>query len=206
MLRHALRASAASSVTPHRCTLRTKADRETARRASAGYTASDLVVLACVSTAAYALKQYYSTASAEQLRWALAPTASLVELFTDLRFTAERGEGFVSSSRLLVIAPACAGVNFFVIALLSLSFAFVTEARTKSGKALFVLASAVASYAAMVVVNATRISLGVALASVVGLREPYRAEVHRMEGVVIYLTALFVLTAGARASVEGRRP
>jgi exosortase K len=166
------------------------------------YSWSDAVVLGSVSIMAYAVKSYYSTASAEELWWALAPTTHLVETITGLHFAFERGAGFVSGSRHLVIAPACAGVNFFVIALLSLSFGFVPQLGTKARKAAFVLAGAVSAYGAMLVVNAARISLHVLVAANVRFADPYREQAHRVEGVVTYLTALFLLMAVAGACLR----
>jgi len=163
---------------------------------------SNALVLGFVCATAYAVKSYYSTAGAEELRWALDPTTYMVEHATGLRFAFERGAGFVSGSRHLVIAPACAGVNFFVIALLSLSFGFVPELGTRARKVAFVPAAAVAAYAAMLLVNAARISLHVLVSSHLHLAERYREQAHRVEGVVIYLTALFVLMAVARACLE----
>ncbi len=165
----------------------------------------DAVVLGCVSAAAYAVKSHYSTASADELRWALAPTTRLVEMITGVHFAFERGAGFVSDSRHLVIAPACAGVNFFVIALLSLSFGFVSELETKGRKVAFALGAGLAAYAAMLAVNAARISLHVLLTAHVRFLDPCREQAHRVEGVVIYLVALFMLMAGARARLPGTR-
>jgi exosortase K len=166
---------------------------------------SDAAVLGFVSAVAYAVKSHYSTASAEDLRWALVPTTYLVETITGLHFTFERGAGFVSDSRYLVIAPACAGVNFLVIAFLSLSFGFVPELEAKARKIAFVSAGALSAYVAMVVVNALRISLHVLLTAHVRFAEPIREQAHRVEGVVTYLTALFVLMAAARACLRGPR-
>ncbi len=162
---------------------------------------TDAVVLGVVTGLAYAVKSHYSTASAEELRWALVPTTYLVGMLTGLRFAFERGAGFVSESRHLIIAPACAGVNFFVIALLSLSFGFVPRLRAKAGKVGFVVAGALSAYVAMLVVNAARISLHVLVSSHVRFPDPYREQAHRVEGVVTYLTALFLLMAAARASL-----
>lgn len=169
------------------------------------YSWSDAAVLGFVCAVAYAVKSHYSMASADELRWALLPTTYLVETITGLHFTFERGAGFVSDSRHLVIAPACAGVNFLVIAILSLSFGFVPELETKARKVAFVCAGALAAYVAMVLVNALRISLHVLLTTHVRFAEPIREQVHRVEGVVTYLTALFVLMAAARACLGGTR-
>jgi exosortase K len=165
----------------------------------------DAAVLGIVSAAAYAVKSHYSTASADELRWALAPTTYIVETVTGVHFVFERGAGFVSDSRHLVIAPACAGVNFFVIALLSLSFGFVLELETKGRKAAFALAAGLSAYAAMLAVNAARISLHVLLTAHVRFPDPYREQAHRVEGVVIYLVALFMIMAGARACLPRTR-
>ena len=169
------------------------------------YSWSDAAVLGFVCAVAYGVKSHYSMASADQLRWALVPTTYLVEAITELHFAFERGAGFVSDSRHLVIAPACAGVNFLVIALLSLSFGFVPELETKARKVAFVGAGALSAYVAMVVVNALRISLHVLLTAHVRFAEPIREQVHRVEGVVTYLTALFVIMAAARACLGGIR-
>ena len=160
---------------------------------------ADVVALSVVVVAAYALKRHYSTASAEDLRWALAPTTHMVALFTGAHFTMERGAGFVIESRRLVIAPACAGVNFLVISLLSLTFTFVTKVRRPSRKAMFVLASATVAYASMVLVNATRISLVLFLSPHLRfLGGGSAAQLHRVEGVVTYLAALWLLTTLGR--------
>src|SRR5262245_5531390 len=69
---------------------------------------------------ALALKLYYSSASADQLRWILAPTTALVELVSNTSFEFEAHAGYLSSDRSFLIAPACAGVNFLITAFLVL--------------------------------------------------------------------------------------
>lgn len=167
------------------------------------FSAWDAVVLSAVVAVAYALKRHYSTASAEELRWALAPTTALVESITGLRFAAERGAGYMSESHRLVIAPACAGVNFLIIALLSLSFGFVTWVRSPARKAAFAAGCLLSAYAAMVIVNAARISIGIVLGAHLGpLGGATFEQVHRVEGVVTYLLALSALMTAARATVS----
>jgi exosortase K len=177
----------------------TQGNARTASSAS-GYGRTDVALLSLVLAAAYLVKRHYSTASAEELGWALVPTTYFVEKLTGLHFTFERGAGFVSESRRLVIAPACAGVNFFVIALSSLSFSFIGEVRGLRRKALLVVASALSAYIAMLVVNATRISLGAVLAPHLGLAgDAFRHQLHRVEGVVTYLTSLWLLMSAGRS-------
>src|ERR1041384_6090529 len=73
-----------------------------------------IVVLAC----AFALKQYYSTASAGDLRWVLAPTTACGELVSGSSFEFESGAGYMSSDQSFLIATSCAGVNFLLTAFL----------------------------------------------------------------------------------------
>ena len=70
---------------------------------------------------ALGLKQYYSTASANQLRWILAPTTLLVSLVSGETFQFESYAGYVTSDHTFVIAAACAGVNFLITAFLMLA-------------------------------------------------------------------------------------
>jgi exosortase K len=167
------------------------------------FTRWDVVLSALVVALAYALKRNYSTASAEDLRWALGPTASLVEAMTRIHFAAERGAGFVSESRCVVIAPACSGVNYMIIALLTLTFAHLPNVGSGPKKVGFVLGAAVAAYLSMIVVNATRISLGI----VVGQRlifstEAVRGQAHCALGVVLYLGSLALLGDATRGVVR----
>jgi exosortase K len=68
----------------------------------------------------YCLKLHYSRAAAADLLWILEPTRRLVELTTGSGFGFEP-EGFVSTDLGIVITPACAGVNFMIMALLTLA-------------------------------------------------------------------------------------
>ena len=163
---------------------------------------TDGALLLLVLAGAYALKRFYSTASAEQLGWALGPTAALVERLTSVHFVTERGAGFVSQGRHLVIAPACAGINFLVIAVLSLTFSFVRRLGRPVGKMWFVVGCVLASYGAMLAVNAARISLGMALEGrLTGLGASH-GDVHRILGVATYLTSLWILFAFAGACLR----
>ncbi|MGR9052325.1 MAG: exosortase K [Gammaproteobacteria bacterium] len=65
-----------------------------------------------------ALKQFYSTAGAEQLQWQLRPLVMLLELFSDLRFEPLANGEWWDETHNISIVKACAGINFLVIALL----------------------------------------------------------------------------------------
>jgi exosortase K len=163
---------------------------------------SDVLVLGAVLATALALKRFYSTASAEELGWVLAPTASLVERFTGVHFIWERGAGFVSEGRNLVIAPACAGINFLVITLVALAFGFVPQLGRPIHKASFAAASLLGGYASMLAVNATRIALGVVIGPRFAAFGVDHADIHRALGVATYLTTLWALFAIANVSTR----
>src|SRR5262245_43541462 len=76
--------------------------------------------LAVVLLCALALKFYYSNATADELRWILAPTTALVELLSGRSFAFESYTGYMSSDHRFVIAVPCAGVNFLITAFLML--------------------------------------------------------------------------------------
>ena len=85
------------------------------------------VVLCC----ALALKLYYSAASANQLRWILAPTTALVELVSGRSFAFESNAGYLSDDRSFLIAASCAGVNFLITAFLMLALRKLWTVRSR---------------------------------------------------------------------------
>lgn len=149
-----------------------------------------VVVLVC----AFALKQYYSTASADQLRWILAPTTACVELVTGVPFEFESHAGYMSADRSFLIATSCAGVNFLIAAFLMLSMKKLLADRSKHPAWGFIPATAMIAYLATLVANTTRISLAYwskRSPGEVGWLNP--DQVHRFEGIVIYFGFLLLL-------------
>src|SRR5690349_1997 len=159
-----------------------------------------VVVLLC----ALALKSYYSTASADELRWILAPTTTLVEMLSGRSFVFESHTGYMSSDHMFVIAVPCAGVNFLMTAFLMLGLRRLWRARLQTVGWSFLPVTVVLAYVATVVANTTRIC--------VALETQRRGvevdwlngnQLHRLEGIVIYfgfLLLLFMLTERIEAA------
>jgi exosortase K len=166
----------------------------------------DATLLSLVLVSALALKRRYGTASAEELDWLLVPTTFLVELVTGQHFVPEARVGFVSESLPIVIAPACAGLNFFVIGLLTLTFGFVPKLASSGAKALWLVASPLLAYAATLLANTVRIASAVGCHEI-GLRVPMltAAEAHRALGILIYLPAAWLLFAAAERGLRQLR-
>lgn len=154
--------------------------------------------LLVVILAAVGLKQYYSTASVDQLRWILAPTTFAVEFITGWQFEFEAHAGYMSSDRSFIIAAACAGVNFLITAFLMLSLWRLWKAHLqKSSPNLvwkFLPIAAVAAYLTTIAANTVRIAIALWLR-----HHPLetswlsRNQVHRVEGVVVYFGFLLLL-------------
>jgi exosortase K len=135
-------------------------------------------------------KQFYRDASPADLRWILAPTAQLVSWVSGHDFAYEAGQGWINIDIMFVIAPACAGVNFALAALLALvlgSLANMTDWRSTLSR---LARAAVLAYTATLVVNTVRIAIAVHM---------HRADLHRVEGILVYLGGLIGLYALARA-------
>src|SRR2546427_12959916 len=76
-----------------------------------------VVVLGC----ALALKLYYSTASANELRWILAPTAACAEWVSGTSFEFVSHGGYISKDCSFLIADSCACVNFLLAGFVMIS-------------------------------------------------------------------------------------
>ena len=146
---------------------------------------------AAVVLLAAALKFYYSSAGVDDLRWILAPTAALVELTTGLGFYYEAHVGYMSIDRTFLIALPCSGVNFLIIAYLTLSLRRLLG-NSFNWRSLFFVA--VIAYLATIVANAARISVAIQLRDLAPMLEWLESEdLHRLEGIAIYFAALLVL-------------
>lgn len=148
-----------------------------------------VVVLVC----ALALKLYYSSASANELRWILAPTTLFVELLSGVSFKFESHAGYINPDRSFLIAPACAGVNFLITAFLMLTARKLLRGESQDNAWRFIPAAALIAYLATLVANTVRISIALwlgRLPEVIGLN-PY--QLHRVEGIIVYFGFLLLL-------------
>jgi exosortase K len=152
--------------------------------------------VAVVTLGAIALKQFYALASANQLRWILAPTTFLVELVTGSRFAFESHAGYLSNDGSFVIAASCAGVNFLITAFLMLALRKLWHEQSTAW--ISVLLAALLAYTTTLVANTVRISTAMSLRhSALDIGGFSRNQLHRGEGIVVYfgfLLLLFLLT------------
>jgi len=161
-------------------------------------TAAALAVFLVALGAAYALKRYYSTASAADLRFVLAPTAWMVEVAGGHRFDWTPA-GYLSTELRFLIAPACAGVNFLIVAFAALVLGFVRPARPAWQNVVILLASAAAACATTLLANAVRILIAIPLwTHRVSFGWLTGARLHELVGVVVFLGMLFLLFLTAR--------
>ncbi|HSL55626.1 MAG TPA: exosortase K [Pyrinomonadaceae bacterium] len=150
--------------------------------------------LAIVALCALALKLYYSTATANELRWILAPTTLLVELLSGRSFEFESYTGYMSSDHRFVIAVPCAGVNFLITAFVMLALRRLWNERFESVSWRFLPVSAAIAYGTTLIANAVRIFIALEIQrgsfEVSGLSGN---QLHRLEGIVVYFGVLMLL-------------
>jgi exosortase K len=150
--------------------------------------------LATVTLCALALKQYYSTGTANELRWILAPTTFIVELLSERSFQFESYTGYMSSDHTFVIAVSCAGVNFLITAFVMLALRRLWLQRFEGVSWRFLPLSLVTAYVTTVIANALRICVALEIQrrsfEVNGLSAN---QLHRVEGIVVYFGFLMLL-------------
>ncbi len=150
--------------------------------------------LAIVALCAVALKHYYSTGSANELRWILAPTTFIVEVLSGRSFTFESYTGYMSSDHTFVIAVSCAGVNFLIMAFVMLALRRLWHGRFESVSWRFLPISIATAYVTTVIANAVRIVIALEIQrrsiEVDGLTGN---QLHRLEGILVYFGFLMLL-------------
>ena len=150
--------------------------------------------LAIVVLCALGLKQYYSTATANELRWILAPTTFIVELLSGRSFQFESYTGYMSSDHTFVIAVPCAGVNFLITAFVMLALRRLWQERFESVSWRFLPTSMALAYVTTVVANAVRICVALEIQRrSVEVSWLTANQLHRLEGIVVYFGFLMLL-------------
>lgn len=164
-----------------------------------------LVATLLALTLAWLLKHHYSQASAEALRWILTPTSWLTSLVLGGRFEFVPNEGYLSREHAILISPACAGVNFLMVAFLSLVLGFAHQFEPPKRLSAWWLASLVIAYAATLLVNTARIALSVAVAHLAAhaLGLTFHS-VHRLLGIAVYLAGLLALCLTVQVWLSSR--
>ncbi|HYP28226.1 MAG TPA: exosortase K [Blastocatellia bacterium] len=158
------------------------------------------VVLLC----ALALKLYYSSASANELRWILAPTAALVELVSGTSFEFESYAGYISEDRGFLIAPSCAGVNFLIAAFLMLSARRLLRDRSQGSAWGFIPAAAVTAYGVTLVANTVRIAIAMRMGRLSEITGLTSEQLHRAEGILVYFGFLLLLFVASEKIINGK--
>ncbi len=150
------------------------------------------VVTSIVLAAAYLLKAYYRGAASEDLSWILGPVARLVELFSNLNFVHEPGYGWVDVEHDVVIAPACAGVNFYIIAFCMSAFQLTQRVQRLAGTLTKIMIAGFLSYWVAILANVLRILLATYFYAVEFHWSWLSSEaVHRIVGTCVFYLLLF---------------
>ena len=156
--------------------------------------AAPWLAYAAVAAACYALKDHYAEADADALGWILAPTAACVELLTGAHFVREAGVGYVSRELGTAIVPGCAGVNFLIVALATLTVGFAHRPRGPRQWALSASALPALALGATLAVNTVRITADLTLRSAAAAVLDHDSA-HRLLGATLYLLSACVLYA-----------
>ncbi len=136
---------------------------------------------------AFGLKYHYSRAGSADLEWILRPTARLVEIMSGLNFEKEKATGYINREQYVVIAPACAGVNFLITAFCMAMFSFLHQVKCLKAKLAWLSWSLGSAYLITLFVNALRILLAITLYQADFYSGWLTAErLHRLAGIVVY--------------------
>lgn len=149
------------------------------------------------------LKRHYSLAGPDQLTWILSPTARLIAWLTGANPVWEAGVGYADFGRGIIIVPACAGINFMIMAFGLAVFCAIGRLQRFALLTLWMAAALAGAYLLTLGVNTLRIAVSMALyqADIYGAwLTPER--LHRLAGVWIYLIALGLFFKGLQPIIN----
>lgn len=148
------------------------------------------------------IKLFSRNAGSDELRWLLAPTTRLVNLFSGIPFVYESNVGYVNHSLRFLIAPSCSGIQFMNIMIATLIFSFVHRIGGNShafGKRLcFTIVCVIISYLLTVLVNGMRIILAIYIPRLMEDQNIYISfltpeKLHTAIGTFVYFVSLLTI-------------
>jgi exosortase K len=164
----------------------------------------DAALLLAALVLALALKQLYSDATVEDLRWVLKPTAIAVEALSGSPFIEERGAGYLSRELHFIITPACAGVNFLIAAICTAVYTFTPTRPASASKIGLFVVGVVAAYLTTLIANTVRILIGIQVhLHSISLGRLSAEQIHRVEGVAVYFLFLCAMYFVGHAWLSG---
>lgn len=144
------------------------------------------------------LKLYTKQADTEALQWILRPTACWTSILSGHPFIYEQGVGYINHSLRFIIAPTCAGLKFWMITSLMLSWSFLHRIEGPKRKLTWTLLCFPAALAATIFINGIRITLSIALPQILqttkkGASLLTPAQLHTSIGTLVYFLSLLAL-------------
>jgi exosortase K len=156
---------------------------------------------------ALALKHHYSLSGPGDLKWILGPTAGLVSILSGEQFAFHANAGYVQEAGRVAIAPACAGVNFMLMAFGMASFTGLHVMDNHRHRCVWLLSSLAASYGMTIGVNTLRIMVSIhTLQTTTFASDMAWEQAHRLEGIVIYFFFQYLFYSMIRKIIEGYAP
>ena len=153
--------------------------------------AADVAFVGLAFLLALGVKAFYSHASASELAFILTPSCWIAAHLGGIDLVAEDGAGYISHAHRMVVGPACAGVNFLIIAFLAVVLSRRMAGVRDGIRGLLI--AIVAAYAATILTNGLRIILAAHLFQLGGAGWLTPERIHRLAGVVIYCVAVVIL-------------
>jgi exosortase K len=173
------------------------------RRRQAHVGAARLVAAVFALLIMLALKSHYSSATADQLSWILGPTAGLLAWLTQTHPVYEYGVGYVDFARGIIVAPACAGINFMIMTFGLGAFCIISRIRRLAELFIWLAIVLCSAYGYTLIVNVLRIVISMVLYDADIYAGWLTAErVHRLAGIGIYLNALWLFYICFRIMID----
>ena len=144
------------------------------------------------------LKHYADRAGSDSLLWILRPTTWWTSLLSGHSFTYEQGTGYINHNLRFIIAPACAGLKFWMITSLMLTCSFLHRIEGPKKQLLWLLICFPAALAATIFTNGIRITLSITLPQILQAQENLPpiltpAQLHTAIGTLVYFPSLILL-------------
>jgi exosortase K len=159
------------------------------------YTRTQVIVFLFFFIIAYSIKENFVVASEPIMNLFLQPVAIFISIFFNKSYHYSISDGFVFNGLGISIEQSCSGLNFFIIALSTFVFFWISDKNPDKLKFGYLFLALILTYILTLIVNVLRITSSILMLKVDVLGGIFaKPMAHKIIGALIFMSLLMIFS------------
>lgn len=154
----------------------------------------NLIIYILIFIMVAVMKVLYANSSVDQLLFILNPVSKITGFVFNKSFEYIQSLGYYNRELGVMISKECSGINYFIVMLSMLLLFSLNRFKTRGSKIIFLVFSAVISYAITIISNVSRIIASIYVLGLIDIgNTKFYNIAHQSIGITVYITYLILV-------------